>query len=148
MLTSREKPTEVAITEGMELSVRSLPLKGELLTTQKLIQAKGLSGSQKQQQQLCDRYGGNPLALKIVATSIQDLFDGEIEIFLAQDTAIFNSIQKLLDQQFERLSYLGFAEKVTEKIQNNQLVQKISFSVKNNYLTSAFIIVKSKIKPN
>ncbi len=106
MLTSREKPAEIATTEGIELSIRSLPLKGSLEAAQKLIQAKGLSGSESQKQQLCDRYSCNPLALKIVATSIQDLFDGEIEAFLAQDTAVFNSIQKLLDQQFERLSPL------------------------------------------
>ena len=106
MLTSREKPAEIAAFEGIDLSVHSLQLKGSLFTAQKLIQAKGLSGSEAQKQQLCDRYGGNPLALKIVATSIQDLFAGEIGEFLAQDTAVFNSIQKLLDQQFERLSPL------------------------------------------
>ena len=106
ILTSREKPTEVAALAGIDLSVRSLQLKGSAEAAQKLIQAKGLSGSEEQQQLLCDRYSGNPLALKIVATSIQDLFDGDIEIFLTQDTAVFNSIQKLLDQQFERLSSL------------------------------------------
>ena len=106
MLTSREKPAEIAATEGIELSVRSLQLKGSLFTAQKLIQAKGLSGSEAQKQQLCARYGGNPLALKIVATSIQDLFAGEIGEFLAEDVTVFNSIQKLLDQQFERLSSL------------------------------------------
>ncbi len=106
LLTSREKPAEVAALEGIELSVRSLQLKGSLLAAEKLIQAKGLLGSEKQKQQLCARYSCNPLALKIVATSIQDLFDGEIGEFLAQDTAVFNSIQKLLAQQFERLSPL------------------------------------------
>ncbi len=104
--TSREKPAQVAALEGIDLSVRSLQLKGLLVAAQKLIQAKGLSGSEEQQQQLSDRYGGNPLALKIVATSIQDLFAGDIGAFLAQDTAVFNSLQKLLEQQFERLSDL------------------------------------------
>ena len=106
MLTSREKPAEVAALQGIDLAVRSLQLKGSAEAAQKLIQAKRLSGSEEQKQILGDRYGSNPLALKIVATSIQDLFDGDIEIFLAQDIAVFNSIQKLLDQQFERLSPL------------------------------------------
>ena len=57
-------------------------------------------------QQLCDRYSCNPLALKIVATSIQDLFGGDIAAFLAEDVTVFNSIQKLLEQQFNRLSPL------------------------------------------
>ncbi len=55
---------------------------------------------------MCVRYGCNPLALKIVATSIQDLFAGDIGAFLAEDVAVFNNIQKLLDQQFNRLSSL------------------------------------------
>ncbi|MDJ0575110.1 MAG: NB-ARC domain-containing protein [Xenococcaceae cyanobacterium MO_234.B1] len=106
ILTSREKPAEVAATEGIELSVRSLQLKGSLSAAKALLQAKGMSGSEAQQQQLGDRYGCNPLALKIVATSIQDLFAGDIGAFLAEDVTVFNSIQRLLEQQFARLSPL------------------------------------------
>jgi hypothetical protein len=71
-----------------------------------LLTAKGLTGDETQKQQLCDRYGNNPLAVKIVATSIRDLFDGEIGEFLPEDTFVFNGIRRLLDQQFERLSPL------------------------------------------
>ena len=106
LLTSREKPAELATFEGIELSVRSLYLSGAWEASLALIQASGLTGSAEQQRQLGDRYGHNPLALKIVATSIQELFEGEIEDFLAQDTFIFNGVQKLLDQQFNRLSDL------------------------------------------
>ena len=106
ILTSREKPAEIAALEGMELAVRSLSLEGSLEAAQALIQAKGLSGSGDQKRRLCDRYGCNPLALKIVATSIQELFDGEIKPFLEQDTIIFNSVRRLLAQQFERLAPL------------------------------------------
>ncbi len=106
ILTSREKPAEVAATEGMELSVRSLQLQGSLSAAKALLQAKGISGSEAQQQKLCDRYSCNPLALKIVATSINDLFIGDIGAFLDRDVTVFNSIQRLLYQQFERLSPL------------------------------------------
>jgi hypothetical protein len=106
ILTSREKPAEVAALEGFELSVRSCQLGGSLEAAYALIQAKGLVGSAQQKQQLCDRYGCNPLALKIVATSIQDLFDGEIGEFLEQNTTVFNSLRRLLNRQFERLSPL------------------------------------------
>jgi hypothetical protein len=34
------------------------------------------------------QYAGNPLALKIVATTIQGLFDGDVAQFLAQGTPI------------------------------------------------------------
>jgi transcriptional regulator with XRE-family HTH domain len=106
LLTSREKPVEVAALEGIELSVRSLQLTGSLSAAKALLEAKGLSGSETEKQILGDRYGCNPLALKIVATSIQDLFAGDIAAFLAEDVTVFNSIQKLLEQQFNRLSSL------------------------------------------
>ncbi len=109
LLTSREKPVEIAILEGGEKTisaVRSLQLRGSLEAAIALIQAKGLSGSAKEQQQLCQRYSCNPLALKIVATSIQDLFGGKIGEFLAEDTTLFYNIRRLLEQQFDRLSPL------------------------------------------
>ncbi|WP_017324381.1 hypothetical protein [Synechococcus sp. PCC 7336] len=56
--------------------------------------------------ELCDRYGDNPLALKIVATTIRDLFEGDIGAFLARDITLVNSIRQLLDQCFHRLSPL------------------------------------------
>jgi len=43
--------------------------------------------------------------LKIVATTIQDVFDNVAE-FLKQDTVVFGDIRELLEQQFERLSDL------------------------------------------
>jgi WD40 repeat protein len=106
ILTSREKPAEIAPLEGVEMSVRSLQLGGSLEAAQALIQARELWGSENQKQQLCQLYGCNPLALKIVATSIQDLFDGDIGEFLGQDVAVFNGIKKLLDQQCDRTSPL------------------------------------------
>jgi WD40 repeat protein len=103
VLTSREKPAEVAAFEGVELAVRSLRLDGSAEAAQSLLQAKGVYGNETHKLELCDRYGNNPLALKIVATAIQDLFDGEIEPFLAEETVVFNGIRRLLDQQFNRL---------------------------------------------
>lgn len=107
VLTSQEKPSEVADLEGEILPVRSLALQG-LLTTEgrEILQAKGLVGTPEQEQELIGRYSGNPLALKIVATSIQEIFDGNLAEFLAQGTAVFNGIRKLLDRQLNRISAL------------------------------------------
>ena len=106
ILTSREKPSEIATLEGEESAVRSLRLEGSQEVAQSLLQTKRLVGNEAQKQTLCDRYGNSPLAIKIVATSIQELFDGDISEFQEQDTIIFNGIRRLLDQQFERLSPL------------------------------------------
>jgi WD40 repeat protein len=106
ILTSREKPAEVAMLEGSELTVRSLQLSGSLEAAQGVLAEKQLIGTDAEKQELCDRYGCSPLALKIVASSIQDLFDGEVGLFLAEETIFFNGIRRLLDQQFDRLSEL------------------------------------------
>ena len=106
LITSREKPAEIAILEGERSSVSSLKLVGSLETAIALIQAKSLVGSSAEQQDLCRRYSCNALALKIVATSIQDLFGGIIADFLAEDTLLFYNVRRLLEQQFERLSDL------------------------------------------
>ena len=106
ILTSREKPSEIAATEGDKLPVRSLRLSGSLEAALALLDAKGLVGTDAQKHQLCNHYGNNPLAVKIVATTVRDLFDGEIGLFLQHNTFIFSGIRRLLDQQFERLSPL------------------------------------------
>jgi WD40 repeat protein len=106
IVTSREKPLVIASRDGEGFPVRSLTLSGLQTEALALLTAKGLSGSLEAQQTLIDNYSGNPLALKIVATSIVDLFDGNIAEFLAQGTFLFNGVRQLLEQQFDRLSPL------------------------------------------
>jgi WD40 repeat protein len=106
LLTSREKLAEIAAVEGSESPVRSLQLRGSLDIALTVIEAKGLTGTPEQKETLCRRYSYSPLALKIVASSIQDLFNGEIAPFLEENTIVFNGIRRLLDQQFDRLSEL------------------------------------------
>ncbi|PHM06899.1 NACHT and WD40 repeat domain-containing protein, partial [Nostoc sp. 'Peltigera malacea cyanobiont' DB3992] len=107
VLTSREKPKDIASLGGETLAVRSLQLSGlEVVAGQKIFEAKGFSGSESELPAVVERYAGNALALKIVATTIQDVFDGNVAEFLQQYTAVFGSIRDLLDQQFSRLANL------------------------------------------
>ncbi len=107
VLTSREKPKEVALMEGRALPVHSLLLTGlNLEEGQEILKVKGLSATEKECKKMIDLYAGNPLALKIVATTIQDVFGGNVTQFLEQDTAVFGDIRDVLEQQFERLSNL------------------------------------------
>ncbi len=111
IVTSREKPQGLAKYEGENLPVRSLQLAGLPETEgRSLFDVKGkFIASDMQWQTLIERYGGNPLALKIVASSIRDFFDGNIEQFLEisqQSTFIFDDIRDLLNQQFYRLTSL------------------------------------------
>ncbi|MCB0080241.1 MAG: pentapeptide repeat-containing protein, partial [Caldilineaceae bacterium] len=52
------------------------------------------------------RYSGNPLALKLVADTVDELFGGDIDEFLQENTVVFDDIRTVLDQQFARLSAL------------------------------------------
>lgn len=107
VLTSREKPIGLTAKEGKTLPVRSLRLTGlDQAAAQEILKDKGLVSTEDESRKLIEYYSGNPLALKIAATTIQSLFDGDVSKFLEQDTIIFGDIWDLLDQQFNRLSAL------------------------------------------
>ncbi len=105
LLTSREKPFELAPLEGSRTPVRSMHLEQlDAEACEALLQEQEVTGSAAERERLSERYGGNPLALKIVAPTIADLFGGEIEAFLEQGEVIFGSVRHLLQEQFARLS--------------------------------------------
>ncbi|MBD2485847.1 NB-ARC domain-containing protein [Planktothrix sp. FACHB-1365] len=104
LLTSREKSAKVAISEDLNGAVRSLCLSGSWETSLALMDSKKLIGTDTEKRRLCELYCCNPLALKIVAASIQSLFEGNISYFLQEKIIVFNGISILLNSQFERLS--------------------------------------------
>lgn len=106
LLTSREKSAEVAILEDFQGAVRSLPLQGSWEASQAILEARQLVGTAAEKHRLGEVYRYNPLALKMVSTSIQSLFSGSISTFLQQDTLIFKTIRQLIDRTFARLSSL------------------------------------------
>ncbi len=105
LLTSREKPAALVSLEGQQLPVRTFGLRGFTeRESEHLFNAKGLSTSSAGRSRLVSNYSGNPLALNIVATSISDLFGGDIDEFLDTEVIIFNDIRQLLDRQIAKLS--------------------------------------------
>jgi WD40 repeat protein/transcriptional regulator with XRE-family HTH domain len=107
LLTSREKPKELAPLEGVRSPVRTLRLVGmDEQAAQALLSDKGLSGTPAAWQRLVATYAGNPLALKIVAQAISDLFGGDLDRFLEGGELIFNGVRPVLRQQVGRLSPL------------------------------------------
>jgi hypothetical protein len=109
ILTSREKPREVALLEGDTLPVRSFYLRGISSTEGwEIFKAKGCYGiDDRALQNILDYYAGNPLALRIVASAVQELADGDMADLLPALQAgrfQFGDISDLLEQQFERLS--------------------------------------------
>ncbi|MEP0878636.1 NB-ARC domain-containing protein [Funiculus sociatus GB2-M2] len=107
VITGREKPGGFTVREGKNLPVRSLLLKGLAAADgEEILIDKGVNATELQRQAIVNYLGGNPLALKIAATTIQELFSGDAQAFLAQGSTVFSDLWDLLEQQFERLSPL------------------------------------------
>ena len=103
VLLSSEKPREIAALEGSNQPVRSLQLNGLGVEAGEILREKGLAEDAKLSE-LIEQYRGNPLWLKIVATMIQDLFNGSLSEFLSDDTLFLGDLESLLHQPFNRLS--------------------------------------------
>src|SRR2546426_6886352 len=105
LLTSREKPSELVSLEGSRAPVRALRLaRLDADSCEQLLAEKGIAGNAAEQTRLIEAYVGNPLALKIVARTIVELFDGQIVPFLEQGEVVFGGVRALLDEQYARLS--------------------------------------------
>jgi WD40 repeat protein len=114
LITSREKPSTLMPLEGEAAVVCTLDLHGlSALEVAAIVlqtgSAKGTTNGchtadSSDWHQLQQAYSGNPLAIKIAATTIRDLFDGSVSEFLAQGVILCDGIEVLLSQQFDRLS--------------------------------------------
>ena len=112
VLTSREKPKEIALLEKKTLlekerPIKSLQLSGLSKAGREFFVAEDLSKLEdKKLEKLIEYYEGNPLALKIVAAFIREYFCDNIEKFLEQGLEVFGDIRDLLTEQLKRLSDL------------------------------------------
>src|SRR5207302_8396747 len=93
LLTSREQPAALRKLEGSRTLVRSLRLSGlEATACEQLLAEHEVMGSPEERARLGAVYEGNPLALKIVAETIADLFRGQIDPFLSGGSTVFGSV--------------------------------------------------------
>jgi WD40 repeat protein len=108
LLTSREELAHLALLSGDRLPVRSYHMHG--LSTEdgnQIFMAKGTFEGTRQEWEtlIAFMYGGNPLALQIIASTIQRMFAGKLTPFLADSAChMTTDIQALLDTQWNRLS--------------------------------------------
>ena len=108
LLTSREKPQELAAIESSQGLVRSLQITGLTISEiQENFRGKGVTGgTDADWEKLIINYAGNPLYFKIIATTVLDLFNGNISEFISQDPGVFGNIRLLMEQHFQRLTEL------------------------------------------
>jgi WD40 repeat protein/DNA-binding SARP family transcriptional activator len=138
LLTSRERPRDTSRLERDSRCVRSLLLAGlEREAGQQILAEQGVLVPSESGAALVARYSGNPLALKLVADTISEIFNGDVTAFLGEETAIFDDIQEVLAQQFARLSNLERdivvwlaieREPVSFQVIDQNLVQSVSRS--------------------
>ncbi|PSB21196.1 NACHT domain-containing protein [Phormidesmis priestleyi ULC007] len=103
LLTSREMG-EIARLAGNRSPVRMLPLTGLAEPdARQIFQAEHLSGQEKWAT-LIAIYQGDPLALRLISTTIKEVFDGNVAAFLKGLTIVVDKLRDTLDQQFQRLS--------------------------------------------
>ncbi|MBA2678901.1 MAG: hypothetical protein H0U76_10980, partial [Ktedonobacteraceae bacterium] len=107
LLTTREKPGELARLEGNTQSVRLLDLKGlELEEVQGMLRSFDLTGSDNTWTRFINFYSKNPLALRLASQLVQDVYQGDIATFLNQDALLVGDVWQLIEQQFERAAPL------------------------------------------
>ncbi|NEQ22032.1 MAG: NACHT domain-containing protein [Microcoleus sp. SIO2G3] len=160
VLTSREKPKELAAQEGLTSPVRSLQLTGlPTVEGQKIFQSRWFFlGSESEWGAVIKHYAGNPLALKMVAPVIRDLFDSDVSKFLSlleQGILVFDDIRNLLDRQFNRLcslekevmywlainrepvSFLELQEDLVSKISPSELLEALASLMRRSLIEKA-----------
>lgn len=109
IITSREQPQEIALGIGSITPVRAMPLLGiSLLEGQAIFADQGFTAIDDQDiTTILKHYGGNPLALKIVAAGIQEMLGGDLRSLLphlATSLLQFTDINDVLSRQLQRIS--------------------------------------------
>ncbi len=105
LLTSREMPIELDFDEGATSPIRTIKVHGLTSSAgQAMLTDKGLFGSANSWEVFIHYYTGNPLALKIAATTVRNLFGGDLAAFLKEAPVTLHTLNQLLSNQFEHLS--------------------------------------------
>lgn len=132
LLISQEKLREISLLENLSPVIHSLQLEGlNPEAAREILQSKGLTGEQ-QWEELIRIYGGNPLALKLIAGTIENIFNKNVEGYLKWGTiSITPDFREILDQQFQRLSIFEIA--ILQAIAKQE--QPISFQELRESLT-------------
>lgn len=139
LINSQEQLKEISNLESPTQLVRFWELKElNLEAAREILLEKGLKGEPKHTKELIQDYRGNPLALKIVAATIKEVFNGDIDEFIKYKTVIVKDVfLEILSQQFKRLSdvekeILCALASAGEALSFNQLRENLDRSLSNS----------------
>jgi hypothetical protein len=105
ILTSREKQADFTLIGAVQPH-KMVGL--DVDAASQLLCSKGLICEKRHSNDLVRLYGGNPLALQLIASMIRDHFGGDVSEFLRQGTVFVDElfIETVLQQQMQYLSEL------------------------------------------
>ncbi|NEQ72770.1 MAG: AAA family ATPase [Okeania sp. SIO2C9] len=137
LLISREKIPEITKLETENYPVRTLTL-GSLGAYANEICQKRQLVDRESWEKLINNYQGNPRWLDMAATTIQELFSGQVAEFMEYQTLILpEALQGELEQQFEHLSPMEI--RVMEQIANQsqpisigEIIRKSELSIQES----------------
>ncbi|MGK7903182.1 MAG: NB-ARC domain-containing protein [Hormoscilla sp.] len=101
LLLSWEQPIEMATVENRHC--RTLQLQGLGESGGEILKSKGLRDEDRWLE-LIDLYSGNPLWLNIIASTIQELFNGSVSQLLSCPTVFLGDLERVLQESYQRLS--------------------------------------------
>jgi len=135
LVITREKLRDLTSLAGDSLPVRDFRLGGlELQAAHKILTTKGFLPHTPGSHELIRLYRGHPLALKLMATTIQEIFGGQVDEFLSQSTLVLGDIMpSIFHQQIQRLSssetiIINWLALANRPITFNHLRQYLRFS--------------------
>ena len=102
ILISRQRLNTVVLNKSRSFLVEEINLEAG----KKLLRDRSIFASDKTLGKLVETYNAHPLSLHLAATTISDIFDGDVREFLAYKVTIFNEIEKTLKKQLQQLSAL------------------------------------------
>jgi hypothetical protein len=93
VLTSREKPKELLSFSAADAGRKLYMLEGlAYAEAETLLKTFHLNGQPKDYREFIDRYCGHPMALRLSANTVKDVFNGSIRDFLKQEMSVENSV--------------------------------------------------------
>ncbi|HEX8472943.1 MAG TPA: DUF4062 domain-containing protein [Pyrinomonadaceae bacterium] len=107
LITSREKPREIARQEGAQLPIRSYEMEGlDEKDAIRYLRAKGVSGTDDELRKVVAYCNNIPFMLEFMPERIKQVYQGSIEEFLKNPGPPPSDYTEILDEQFNRLSHL------------------------------------------
>lgn len=135
IVITREKLRELTFLTGHNLPVRDFQLGGlDFDAAKQVLAIKGFDRNARGTHDFIQLYRGHPLALKLMANTIREIFGGQIDEFLSQSTLVLGDIMPgIFYQQLQRLSesesiIINWIALANHPINLRQLRQYLQFS--------------------